>query len=320
MPRHFTYIDWLKCLAIIMVVLRHCSWFNDCFTASLFSICCPLFFIINGALCLQKDYDVATILRRNLHLLFIVAFWGSISTIICMYYRSEPITVKMVISRVCSLDAPYCNYLWFVCSLIVLNFLQPFLRAFIKSHTTKELLILWIIIGLISMQGLNNFLHPISIMSSWNGYSLFYYIGGYMLITDKINVKRLSTWIVLLFAVIGYVLMVLHNWLLTSNDWWYCHFLHNDIFFDSYCTFPCALLSFAIFELFRRLPLKEVRFVTYIANYTFAIYVIHWCLLLPSNQLISSFWLKPIVIFLVSMLIGMLLGKIPYVCRIIQNK
>ena len=141
-----------------------------------------------------------------------------------------------------------------------------------------------------------------------------------MLITDKVDVKRLPTWVLLLLAIVGYGLMVLHNRLLTSNDWWYNHFLHNDMFFDSYCTFPCALLSFAIFELFRRLPLKEVRFVTYIANYTFAIYVIHWCLLLPSNQLISSFWLKPIVIFLVSMLIGMLLDKLPYVRRIIQNK
>lgn len=318
--RHLAYIDWLKIFAIILVVMRHLSWFNDHVTSSLFSICIPIFFVINGGLSLQRDYSFTTILHRNLHLLFIVAFWGCLSSVIWMSARSEPISVKQIISHVCSLDAPYCNHLWFVCSLIVLNFLQPFLREFIKSHNTKEIVILWAIIGVISFQGLDRFLRPISIMENWNGYSLFYYIGGYLLLSNRINTKNLPTWSVSLLAILGFLILLTHNWLLTSNEWWYNHFLHNDLHFDSFRTYPCALLTLAIFELASRIPLGETSVITYIARYTFAIYLIHWTLLLPTNLYIHTAWCKPIILIPVSLLIGILLDKIPYIRKIIQNR
>lgn len=320
MQRHLTYIDWLKSFAIISVVLFHCSWFEDCYTASFFSISIPLFFVIYGGLTLQKDYDFKTILWRNLHLLFIIAFWGALSTIICMYSRSEPITVKMVISHVCSLDVYYCTHLWFVCSLIVLNFLHPFLRWFVKSYTTKDILILWAIVGLIGLQGLDNFLRPISMLDNWNGYCLFYYIGGYLLMTNQLSAKSLPTWSVMLLAILGYLMMLTHNWLLLTNEWWYNHFLHYDMFFDSYRTYPCALLTFAVFELASRIPMREVGSITYIARYTFAIYLIHWTLLIPTNHFMSSTWGKPFILIPISLLIAILLDRIPFVRKIIQNR
>ena len=320
MPRHLAYIDWLKCLAIMMVVMYHCAWFNNTLTASLFSICCPLFFIINGGLSLQKDYDFATILRRTVHLLIIALFWGCLSTVIYMCHQSEPLTIKIIVSHICSLDAPYCNHLWFVCSLIVLTLFQPFLREFVKTHQTKEVFLLWVIVGLISLQGINNFLRPISIMSNWNGYSLFYYIGGYLLTSNRLGLKCLPTWSILSFIALGSLLLVLHNWLLTTNDWWFNHFLHNDMFFDSYSTIPCAILSFAVFEFFSRIPLKDSRIASYIAKYTFAIYLIHWTLLIPANNLMGTSIVKPFVLILVSLLIGLAIDFIPYLNRIIRYK
>ncbi len=320
MSKHFTYIDWLKCIAITMVIMRHCSWFNDCITASIASVCCPLFFIVNGGLVLQKDYDFSTILRRNIHLLFIVVFWGVISTIICMYNRCEPISAKMVISRVCSLDLGYCNHLWFVCTLIVLNFLQPFLREFVKTHGTKDILALWIVVGLVSMQGFNNFLRPISIMDNWNGYNLFYYIGGYLLMTDKLKIKQLPTWGIIISIVFGYMLLLLHNWLLVTNEWWYSHFLHNDMHFDSFSTIPCALLTFSVFELFSRIQFKEIKIITHIAKYTFAIYLIHWVLLIPAKHFIENIVILPFILLPASLLIAIALDYIPYTRKLIHNK
>ena len=173
---------------------------------------------------------------------------------------------------------------------------------------------------LVSLQGVNTFLRPLAFTLSWNGYSLFYYIGGYLLTTNKLEVKRLPTWSIAILVVSGYLLMLLHNWLLTVNDWWYHHFLHGDMFFNGYCACPCALLAFATFELFSRLRLKEVGAVACVAKYTFAIYLIHWPLLIPAKNLMGTSWIKPIVVFLVSLSIGFLLDRIPYICRIVQNK
>jgi surface polysaccharide O-acyltransferase-like enzyme len=320
MSRHFIYIDWLKSLAIIVVVLFHCGWFNHWLTVAFFPFAVPLFFVISGGIALQKDYDFTTVLRRNIHLLFIVAFWGALSTIICMYHRAELISPKIIISHVCSLDVPYCNHLWFLCSLIVLNFLQPFLREFTKTHSTRDVLIVWGLIGLMSFQGVNNFLRPISIMSNWNGYSLFYYLGGYLLMSNQLNSKRLPTWSILLMAIGGYSLMLIHNWLISTNEWWSNHFLHYDTFFDSYSTFPCAILTFSIFELFSRFSMKEISVITYISKHTLAIYVIHWVLLIPIYLLIDSIWVKPLILIILSLLLTMILERIPYVCRIVQNK
>lgn len=132
----YLYVDYIKTIAILLVIIYHCKIFsNDSFiAAAIMSICVPLFFSVNGLLMLKKERSIKYITYKNLKILFLIVFWG-IFTNLCLelMWKDGHIDTKTIIMNLYNLKINYCNHLWFLCTLIVLNLINPLIYNYING-------------------------------------------------------------------------------------------------------------------------------------------------------------------------------------------
>lgn len=85
------FIDYIKALGICLVILYHCKFFpfDNLGIQGVYSICVPLFFVVNGYLMLRKEYTIKTLLKKNCKLLFVMYFWAFFSTLVYAYVSKD---------------------------------------------------------------------------------------------------------------------------------------------------------------------------------------------------------------------------------------
>ena len=85
------YIDYIKALGIMLVILYHCQYvpFHSMLIQGIYAMCVPLFFMVNGYLMLRKEYPIRTLLKKNLKIVFVMFFWAFVSTAVTMLINDE---------------------------------------------------------------------------------------------------------------------------------------------------------------------------------------------------------------------------------------
>lgn len=94
---------------------------------------CASFFAVNGFLMLKKERSIKDLTYKNLKILFLIVFWG-IFTNLCLelMWGDGPINTKSIIMNLYNLKINYCNHLYFLCTLIVLNAINPLIYYYIN--------------------------------------------------------------------------------------------------------------------------------------------------------------------------------------------
>lgn len=185
MEERLNFLDNIKAISIFGIIIYHCLYKYDTGTTwSNFYMGVPLFFAVNGYLMLRKERELKTIMRKNIKIVLLVLVWGVIFTSACMVYKNDSFSIINLGQHIIKLDLYYCNYLWFLCILIGLNCINPFISKYVNNG--GNILYLTIIVCLTSFMG--------PLISHFNVIGrccwLFYYIGGYCLVSSLIDVKR----------------------------------------------------------------------------------------------------------------------------------
>lgn len=93
----YKYLDLLKCIGIYMVCFYHFNTLNFdflqgniknyfyYFIKGIFSICVALFFMVNGALMLNKELNLKKHIKKILKLIILTYIWGSIQLLIYIF-------------------------------------------------------------------------------------------------------------------------------------------------------------------------------------------------------------------------------------------
>lgn len=81
------YIDYLKALGIVLVILYHCQYvpFDSLMIRGIYATCVPVFFLVNGYLMLKREYSFKELLIKNCRLLIVMFFWAFVSTVVYMW-------------------------------------------------------------------------------------------------------------------------------------------------------------------------------------------------------------------------------------------
>lgn len=217
--KRIVYLDYIKAIACVLVVLQHVAtygylstennawidyWvsnhpanledyiFNVIFIA-VAKVAVPLFVMVNGALMLQKDIDYKKIFQKYiLRCIEILLFWNILMAV-CTFLDGG--TVNDVLSV---LAFGYQQF-WFIYTLIGLYIFQPLLRVIVKNEKLLDIVIIIfgaviilnsltifaprkigeVIIHLLSETGISDF-------PKWGGY----YCLGYFLYKRKDNLKN----------------------------------------------------------------------------------------------------------------------------------
>ncbi len=199
------YFDELRALAIIFVILIHiCKHFSHVeatysvfwlFSSSLEAfgnMGVPLFFMISGALLLNRSYELKSFFKKRYSRVLIpFAFWVVMYILIKFFYLGYTIDLYNVY-RIIFFD----GFVWFVWTLLGIYLFIPIINAFIQQYGIKGceyFLAIWLFTVILNTFGF----YPIrNFELSYFARYLGYFVLGYYLSNKKFKFFNKSMMIV----------------------------------------------------------------------------------------------------------------------------
>ena len=201
MRERMTYLDFLRCLAIFLVILLHTlvpvvtntgvygvpSWKLCVALDALTRVGVPLFFMLSGCLMLSREgtRQLAAFYRKNLPKIGIpLVVWNLIYYGGSLLMRGETFRLRDFLAGL--LNQGHSYHMWFVYTLLGIYLLCPFLKRMTEGCTGSQLLLLvGIILFPTAIQPILNLAQPVYIhlfgplMEGYLGYFLLgYWLGG----------------------------------------------------------------------------------------------------------------------------------------------
>lgn len=349
----YEFIDFLKAIAIFFVIIYHfnnlsvnltetqntTSYYNY-FLRSIFSTGVPIFFFVNGALLLNKDFNLKKHIYKLITIIFLTILWGIITLLILMPIKNEYMSLFEFAKNLALWKTHWINHLWFLKSLVVIYIFFPlikktydndrnnlyffliitFLMTFGNVFLSNCVNVLEFIIGKNYISGNINFFGEFNAFKGIYGYSIVYFILGGLFFKQKEKFYE-TKWVTLASAaiVISMVILTLYGILMSkSNGEVY------DIVWYGYDSIPTLCMVIALFIL--ALKYKGDHKILYVINIagrnSLGIYLTHmmWGNLfieyfkkLPYSHDILSNLLFTLFILLISLVSVLLLKRIPVI-------
>ncbi|WP_407453298.1 acyltransferase [Methanobrevibacter sp.] len=245
----------------------------------------PFFLMITGYLMLDRKYDDERVRKfwyKNCKgLIIITVIWSIIYAVSLQF-----ITVKTSQVNVAEAGNLFFSHMWYMPMIIGMYLSMPFVSAALEKFDTRTIyqativfallaFLLPFITTLLSMHGIENVTIQYCLGFSGGVYGI-YIIIGYL--TKKDYFKKYSSNKLRLLAIVSFLICVLFQ---------YYAFIKGFDFFLWY-EFPFILTgSFALFELCsRRGKIRAYPLVSFLAKYSFAVFLVHNLFRLPLLPLV----------------------------------
>ncbi len=306
-----------------------------------------IFIMINGYLLLNKPFDKEKHKKKVYKIILLFVLWGALNVILKSIIRGESITLIKVVKNVLNIKIshPYSGLLWFLQNLLGLYIIFPIIKYVHDSnkrlykYLSAVIIFFSVGINLISLITiiiesvfkvkdiknvvLNNFV-AINPLTN-NMFLLYFVLGGYIFEKkEKIKTKKN----VIKLAIIGLV-----SWILAFIIGVIISKCNNATYLDNYNYYQIFMV-FTIIGLYALCTLYVSKgniinkIITIIGRNTMGIYFIHNFVI----EIINKFFLKPnniqlnfgerllflVVVFVISLIISILISKIPKLNKIIK--
>ena len=322
------WLDYLRAFSCLVVVAIHTisGWTSTIDASNLrarigmdiiesFRVAVPLFLMISGALLLRKN-TVITFEKCKVYIvrmLLVLATFGLAYCLIESFMNGQR-GFSLIINSIANLlSGESWGVMWYVYMIIGIYMLMPILKKYTDNCDNREFatsMILFFIIGSM-IPTINGFL-GLKITNFYLGISIyvFYFLLGQCMYRCRISSRYL--WVLLIIGCIG---TTIKNELAIKMDG------------DLASSFM-VMISLAIFVLFKNIDFKENRWVSFIAKYSFGIYLIHclWINILYKGLHIYPDIMPPVIgefaiylcVFLASCVGSVILCRIPLFRKIIN--
>ena len=314
------FYNLIKSTAIYLVILYHYgtldidtiastsySVYFNYFFSGISSIAVPLFFMVNGALLLNKDYDLKKHLYKiaTISILFLV--WGTITLATEAPKLGDHYSLSQFVKSVYFTKLGRTNHLWFLLAIIYIYLLFPMIKAvFDKNDFKLNTYVLGLIFiftfGIVFLTELLNisgyllrsntlrvveiqtfvWFNPFNIYFS---YSLVYFIIGGWLAKDitALTVKKSTCTILFLLSWLSLFLFGLVKTSLNHN-------VYNTVY-SGYDTVMTLVMSISFFIFSSKIKIKNPKIekaISAVGSNTFGIYFIH----VPLGFWLTDFYRK----------------------------
>ena len=295
MKKRETYIEFVRIIACISVIFAHTHFYNNNYTIKLVTGQCgvPLFFMITGYVLFNEKHDYKKLLKKVIFKFIIPIFilttfsvlfsdWilgeKTFASCITSIKLSEFIKPSLGVILLTFTDYKYIlSHLWFFKDYIPILISYPLLKSICPTKENKEsnlcrriiivMLLLSIIIHDLNDLNITN-LETIAI------YSIIYVLIGYEIKLHKddlINNNIKSFIISIILILIG---LILRQTIYKIEPQIYMNFLNRQ-------NLPTIMYTTGLFILFLNIGLifKQNNTINYIANKSYAIYLIHYLII-----------------------------------------
>jgi Uncharacterized protein conserved in bacteria len=147
----YAFIDLLKFIAIFFVLFYHFSYYNYNFLTdanfssylyyyirAILSCCVPLFFFINGALILNKTFDLKKHVKKLVRIVILTILWALIELIVIMFIKGEYLSLLEIFKGIIQLKHGWINHLWFMGALFTVYIFAPIIKSAFDSPDGKK--------------------------------------------------------------------------------------------------------------------------------------------------------------------------------------
>lgn len=306
-----TRYDVLRVFAIVLIVIMHSprpdGGAPGYVLASLSYVTAPglvLFFMLSGALLLDNKLSTSEFLKRRFSkVLWPTAFWTVVYMLVKWF--TEPYAMDALFRTVLSMpfSAQGHGILWFMYTLAGLYLLTPILAKWLRASSKREIefyLALWCITlsypYLCQVLDINQ--SRSGILYYFTGYVGYFVLGHYL---KKYYIYRvLHVFIAIGIAVI--IPVILYS---------------SGIEFDFYSmlwylSLPVAMMAFALFVLFSRLPEKHSSLLKSASKLSFGVYFVHILIMRQFVWRIDLVCMMPSILQIVTIVLLTLL--LSYLC------
>jgi surface polysaccharide O-acyltransferase-like enzyme len=267
-PRLF-WPDFLRALAIILVITIHCSiavggfslhpdfyWWTGNFYDSVSRCCVPVFIMVSGSLILPKANPTGEFIRkRAVRIIPPFAFWTAVFILFNIVdqglFKNGHIFKFVILSFI---NGAYFH-LWFVYVLIGIYLATPIISKWIKYAPPADIsyyLLLWLA-GLLLNAPVLNKMGITSLFINFPAYIGYFILGHYLTITT-FNTKNVKIYATALFFA-GFLITFLGTYF-----WSVYNGAFNTIFYE-YASVNQSK------------PVASI--VRYVSDYSFGIYLVH---------------------------------------------
>jgi surface polysaccharide O-acyltransferase-like enzyme len=358
----FDFIDLLKAIASYFVIIYHFNYIDidflkkagafqyfNYYITTILPICVPIFFLVNGALLLNKrELNIKRHILKIVDFVVLVIVWAVITYVIMSFLYHERIVLADIIKSIYILKQGWTNHLWFLEALVVLYIFYPLLyTAFNQNRihfyfffvcaailTLGNTLIVDVatIISYVSNQftckDLNkNFFSAFNTFQVLYGYSIVYFMLGGLMIYYKEHFNSTRLRIIAAFTIpLAMGLQFLFG-VITSkrqNEIWDCVWHGHDTLFT-------LLMVVSLFILLLRYKHQGLpgKIIAVIGQNSLGIYFLHIIVaeltspILFSNTSANDFFtngLRALLILAMSLIITIGMKKIPILKYLVSIK
>ena len=276
---HIVWIDYVKCVCLLLVILYHSKdvWEASILT-SILSLCIPPFFMINGWLMLRKERTYGALIRKAVKIWVLTTIWAVLNGISVQLYQGDEFSFTKILGWVTSRSHDgYCHTLWFMDTLLILTLLCPMVHFLLQKTEDKLrrifLFIFLVFVTFIPKVGYH--LH-LSFLDGWMSYSLAYFVGGWLLLGNVIDLSKIKVWMLFLIAGLSmclqweYVYIMLNKLSSVNNILG----LVQDTVFSGYRSPFTLITSFTLMAIVCRFPLKNNAVIRFVGTYSLGIYLL----------------------------------------------
>ena len=344
MKKRTIYLDVLKIVAIIGVVLNHSYWYlsiNDLISYSfrtfillLVKFAVPVFLMVSGALLLNKkdtfkNIFCKRIVRVVIPLIIITLIWS-------LYYKSNLMRMPIYLIE-CDVNNGVPYWGWYIYVMIALYLVLPFLQKMVKNFKDKDyqmfILLFLIIPSFVSFGSLilqnffsKNLFVTDYIMGAVFSQYIALFITGYYLSKKNItkNDKNIAIFSLIVSLLIALILEIINYTV-----------YNNDLLLLDKCLLPTAVIpAISLFVIIKYYFVNGVKkekvknSIIYLSNLVFGIYLCHVFfihivynfefikVIFEFNSFIGLIVLDSIAIFLSGLVIS-ILRKIPVINKLL---
>lgn len=304
--KRYPYIDLIKTIAIIMVIILHAGLLKVDFirlktvtsaiqySFRIISEGVPLFIMVNGFLLLPKEkFDLKKHLKKTLKIFELLIIWSILYIILETILQKGQLSVELIFKNVLttSINNKYTGILWFLQNLIMLYLIYPILKYL--YDTNKQLYNYLFVIVIVSSVGLNfidminsaiikitnfeklslitTYINKFNILSNCQ-FLMFFMLGGFlyekkdMFIENKTKIK--------------YIIIALISWIVSFSYALGMSYLNNKTYSSSF-NYASMFMIFIIIGIFAITNFYEDKgyfynkIVTYVGKNSLGIYLTH---------------------------------------------
>lgn len=272
MNKRIAYLDYLKAIAIFLVIIFHSTAYDDVVLPPLLSMCVTIFFAVNGYLMLVKKRPYKYLLQKNLKIFFLVIFWGLLRSAFQSLVVGGNMDFLPIFEKFAAFKVGYGNYLWFLVALFILNLVNPLIYTFVHHSTRKDKMILCVLLLIFTANFIDLLSWKFNPLKHWyHSEALFYYVTGFFALTYAGRLKW-PWWKIGMVFLAFYLLQLLQNCLFATPM--FARLRVDLLVFGNYASIWVMGETLAFIVLMSKMGLKENKVVGFIGRNTLGIYLL----------------------------------------------